>query len=120
MIIGYALGNSVGPQPWKTQYQPRNHVPWTVISVCWAMSGLTMLLLRWYLARENARRDREQAAAVSATREQQGGDEKHEGDEGEDGEEVYLEDAKGEEVGKVDKAFLDLTDIENRDFRYVL
>ncbi|EKM55082.1 uncharacterized protein PHACADRAFT_208608 [Phanerochaete carnosa HHB-10118-sp] len=120
MIIGYALGNSVGPQPWKTQYQPRNHVPWTVISVCWAMSGLTMLLIRWYLVRENARRDREQAAAASALREQQGGKEKHEADEEEDGEEVYLEDAKGEEIGKVDKAFLDLTDIENRDFRYVL
>ncbi|GJE96883.1 MFS general substrate transporter [Phanerochaete sordida] len=120
MIIGYALGNAVGPQPWKKQYQPRNHVPWTVICVCWAVSGALMLLLRWYLARENARRDAEQAAA--APEPGRGDvDEKHEGDgDGASEEEVYLEDARGAEVGKVDKAFLDLTDIENRDFRYVL
>lgn len=106
MIIGYALGNAVGPQPWKSQYQPRNHVPWTVICVCWAMSGFIMLLLRWYLARENRLREVEQAQFEVCERDVE--------------KEMYLEDAKGEEVGKIDRAFLDLTDIENREFRYVL
>ena len=115
MVVGYALGNAVGPQPWRRRYQPRNHVPWAVIAACWALSGLTLLLLRWYLARENAKRDREQAAAARS----QGGEGEKAKGEGEV-EDVYLENAKGEEVGKVDKAFLDLTDIENRDFRYVL
>lgn len=108
MIIGYALGNAVGPQPWKAQYQPRNHVPWTVICVCWAMSGFIMLLLRWYLARENRLREVEQARFEIC--ESTGRDAEKE---------IYLENAKGE-VGKVDRAFLDLTDIENRQFRYVL
>ena len=38
----------------------RNRVPWTIMLVAWIMSGLTLLLTRWYLANENAKRDREQ------------------------------------------------------------
>ena len=77
-MIGYALGNAVGPQPWKTQYQPRfaatpghiiagahliphrNHVPWAVMGVSWACAGILLLAIRWHLAKENARREREQ------------------------------------------------------------
>lgn len=36
---------------------PRNRVPWIVIGVAWAISGTILLLIRWYLARENTRRD---------------------------------------------------------------
>ena len=57
MLIAYCVGNAAAPFMWQAKYQPRNHVPWTVICVCWAVSGALMLLLRWYLARENARRD---------------------------------------------------------------
>ena len=28
----------------------RNRVPWTIMLVAWIMSGLTLLLTRWYLA----------------------------------------------------------------------
>ena len=59
VMIGYAVGNSAGPQYWQKKYQPRNHIPWTILSVCWAVSALILLALRIYLARENKRRDQE-------------------------------------------------------------
>ena len=102
-MIGYAVGNAAGPQYWKAQYQPRNRVPWIILAVCWAVSALLLLATRAYLARENARRER---AGPDAT----------------------YEDAYVTEVGpdgktverRVDRAFLDLTDVQNREFRYVL
>ena len=59
VMIGYAVGNAAGPQYWKAQYQPRNHVPWAILSACWAASALLFLATRAYLAWENARRERE-------------------------------------------------------------
>ncbi|KAI0807659.1 MFS general substrate transporter [Fomes fomentarius] len=103
VMIGYAVGNSAGPQYWKKQYQPRNHIPWLILSICWAVSALILLALRVYLARENARREKE------------GPDTRYE--------DVYIEEKQSDGTvveKKVDKAFLDLTDIQNRDFRYVL
>ncbi|KAF7793127.1 hypothetical protein EIP86_004236 [Pleurotus ostreatoroseus] len=103
VMIGYAVGNAAGPQYWKAQYQPRNHVPWAILSACWAASALLFLVTRAYLAWENAARDRETHDARW--------------------DEVYITetrpDGTKEEV-RVDKEFLDLTDIQNRDFRYVL
>ncbi|OBZ75992.1 putative transporter PB10D8.01 [Grifola frondosa] len=103
VMVGYAVGNSAGPQYWKAQYQPRDHVPWTILAVCWAVSGILLLVLRFYLARENAKRDREEHDSAY--------------------DDVYItqenEDGTTTEK-KVDKAFLDLTDRMNRDYRYVL
>lgn len=104
----------------------RNHVPWIVISVGWAVSGLIMLLLRWYLARENARRDEEEkqlrssAPASDADSSTEKAVEVIAGGAASEADAVYLADAHGAQVGKVDRAFLDLTDIENRQFRYAL
>ncbi|KAI0957870.1 hypothetical protein AcW1_006123 [Taiwanofungus camphoratus] len=103
VMVGYAVGNAVGPQYWKAQYQPRNHVPWAILSACWFSSGVILLVTRWYLARENAKRDREEHDSTY--------DSMYITDEKEDG-------TRAER--RVDKAFLDLTDIQNRDFRYVL
>ena len=86
-----------------------------------------MLLLRWYLARQNKLRERERDDSLNdrprlphSSRPVEAAGEK-EGDAGDDDkfDEVYLVDSEGIAIGKVDKAFLDLTDIENRDFRYV-
>lgn len=64
---------------------------------------MLFLVTRVYLARENARRERE------------GHDTQYD--------EVYVsqtrEDGTKEEV-RVEKEFLDLTDFQNRDYRYVL
>lgn len=58
VMIGYAVGNAAGPQYWQKKYQPRNHVPWLILSICWAVSALLLLATRAYLAWENARRER--------------------------------------------------------------
>ncbi|EED79307.1 predicted protein [Postia placenta Mad-698-R] len=100
VMVGYAVGNAVGPQYWKAEYQPRNHIPWAILTACWFVSGMLLLVTRWYLARENAKRDRE---AHDPTYD-----------------DVYITDEATQSEKKVDKAFLDLTDIQNRDFRYVL
>ncbi|KAH7907862.1 MFS general substrate transporter [Hygrophoropsis aurantiaca] len=103
MLSAYCIGNSVGPFMWEQQYKPRNHVPWTVIGVCYATCPLILLVIRAMLARENRKRDAEPV------------------DESYDGMfiEHITEDGKRVEV-KVDKEYLDLTDRQNREFRYVL
>ncbi|KAL0946783.1 hypothetical protein HGRIS_012956 [Hohenbuehelia grisea] len=103
VLSGYAIGNAVGPFMWQKRYQPRNHVPWTIIAVASAVSGILLLILRAMLAMENKRRDMEQ----------------HD----DSFDDVYLThvEADGKTVEKkVDRAFLDLTDRQNREFRYVL
>ncbi|TCD70250.1 hypothetical protein EIP91_004151 [Steccherinum ochraceum] len=103
VMIGYAVGNAVGSQYWKVQYQPRNHVPWAILSACWFTTAVLILILRTYLASQNARRDKEPRDGTYDN--------------------VYVNEKSSEgtvEALKVDKEFLDLTDIQNRDFRYVL
>ena len=58
VMVGYAVGNAVGPQYWQARYQPRNRVPWAILAACWAASLLILLATRFYLAAENRRRDR--------------------------------------------------------------
>ncbi|EPQ57979.1 MFS general substrate transporter [Gloeophyllum trabeum ATCC 11539] len=103
VLIGYGIGNAAGPFMWKKKYQPRNHVPWAVITVCIFVYCCILLGIRAYCVSENKRRDNERR------------DENYE--------DVYVtvKNENGTVVEKkVDKAFLDLTDRENLDFRYVL
>lgn len=37
----------------------RNHIPWAILSACWFVSMVLILILRWYLARQNSKRDNE-------------------------------------------------------------
>ncbi|KAF9239490.1 MFS general substrate transporter [Melanogaster broomeanus] len=104
MLSAYCIGNACGPFLWQAKYKPRNHVPWAVIAACYATGPLILLTIRYMLDRENRRRDAE-VVDDSAS------------------EEYFIEkvteDGKRVEM-KVDKAFMDLTDRQNRDFRYVL
>ncbi|KAJ3809061.1 MFS general substrate transporter [Lentinula aff. lateritia] len=103
MLCGYCIGNAVGPFMWQEKYKPRNHVPWIVIGVCYVVSIILLMIIRAYLANENRRRDAEPLDTTY--------------------DDVYIElmgsDSMMEKV-KVEKEFLDLTDVQNRDFRYVL
>ncbi|KAF8954615.1 major facilitator superfamily domain-containing protein [Flammula alnicola] len=102
ILSAYAIGNAAGPFMWKKQYQPRNHIPWSIISACIGACSILILLLRFMLQSENKRRDAEQRDDTY--------------------DDVYLKQelADGTKTEKrVDRAFLDLTDIQNRDFRYV-
>jgi len=103
MLSAYCIGNAAGPFMWQSKYKPRNHIPWIIIGICYLLCMMILLAIRYILAKENKRRDGEPV------------DETHD--------EVYIEDVgeDGEKrKRKVDKVFLDLTDIQNRDFRYVL
>ncbi|EPQ50298.1 MFS general substrate transporter [Gloeophyllum trabeum ATCC 11539] len=103
MLSAYCVGNAAGPFMWQQRYKPRNHVPWIIIGICYVICPALLLIIRRLLAAENKRRDSEPP------------DETYD--------DVYIEtvDGKGNVVErKVDKEFLDLTDRQNRDFRYVL
>ncbi|KAG6868696.1 hypothetical protein C0993_011926 [Termitomyces sp. T159_Od127] len=103
VLIGYGIGNTAGPFMWKAMYQPRNRVPWAILTGFCVFSALVLFVLRAHLALENKRRNNEKR------------DYKYDN--------VYMAhvEADGTTVEKkIDKAFLDLTDIKNRDFRYVL
>jgi len=103
MLGAYCVGNAAGPFMWQARYQPRNHIPWIVIGSCYVACPVILLAIRALLVRENKRRDQEPPDDAY--------------------DDVYLQqiDMDGNIVEKrVDKAFLDLTDRQNRDFRYVL
>ncbi|PPR01815.1 hypothetical protein CVT24_001679 [Panaeolus cyanescens] len=103
MLSAYCIGNSAGPFMWQAKYKPRNHIPWIIIGICYLCCMGLLVILRYHMSNENKRRDLEPH------------DETYD--------DVYIErmgkDGEMERV-KVDKEFLDLTDIQNRDFRYVL
>ncbi|KAI0920709.1 hypothetical protein AcV5_010383 [Taiwanofungus camphoratus] len=103
MLIAYCIGNAAGPFMWQERYRPRNRLPWAVIGLCYLACPIILLLIRRVLSAENRRRDMEPRDDTY--------------------DDVYIEVvvSDGERVErKVDKEFLDLTDIQNRDFRYVL
>ncbi|KAJ3755153.1 MFS general substrate transporter [Lentinula raphanica] len=105
VLIGYALGNIASPLIWKSEYQPRNHVPWDFIASSIGASIILLLVLRTMLAKDNANRDKETCQ--------------------DDYSDIYLPSKELDSdtnmpQRKVDKIFLDLTDIQNRDFRYTL
>ncbi|GAW03134.1 MFS general substrate transporter [Lentinula edodes] len=104
MLGAYCIGNAAAPFMWQAKYKPRNHVPWTIIGICYGICMLLLLAIRSYLHRQNKLREVEPY------------DDQYDN--------VYIgrllnEDGTRDEI-KVEKEFLDLTDKQNRDFRYVL
>jgi len=103
MLGAYCIGNSAGPFMWQAKFAPRNHVPWIIIGICYLICPFLLFTLRVMLSRENKKRDNEPADDTY--------------------DDVWLKqtDEDGQIIErKVDKAFLDLTDRQNHDFRYVL
>jgi len=103
MLSGYCIGNAAGPFMWQAKYKPRNHIPWIIIGVCDIACVCLLFTIRVLLSRENKRRDAEPLNDAYDN--------------------VFLTkiDQNGNRVEmRVSKEFLDLTDRQNRDFRYVL
>ncbi|KAF7345820.1 MFS general substrate transporter [Mycena venus] len=105
MLGAFCIGNSAGSFMWKEKYKPRNRVPWIVIATCYMCCMLLVLTIRYLLVAENRKR------GVESKRDNQYDN-------------VYVvrpvsTRSRRVERVKVDKEFLDLTDIQNRDFRYV-
>ncbi|KAF8848455.1 MFS general substrate transporter [Acephala macrosclerotiorum] len=104
--VGYGLGNILSPQLFQPQYKPRYYVTWGVIlGVANVFPALLVLYTRYYLNKENKRRD----ALVASGKDIQGTGV------------VESSDGEGHFVDHVvDNNQLDLTDRENLTFRYVL
>ncbi|KAF2152955.1 MFS transporter [Myriangium duriaei CBS 260.36] len=103
--VGYGLGNILSPQLFRPSWAPKYHPTWAILLViACILPSVDILFLRWYLVRENKRRDALEAASKVS----------HKGiveSVGEDG-------TKTQTV--VSNNQLDLTDRENLEFRYVL
>ncbi|KAF8264096.1 MFS general substrate transporter [Lactarius quietus] len=103
MLSGYCVGNAAGPFMWQAKYKPRNHIPWIIFGICDLACMCLLFAIRVILSRENKRRDAEPV------------------DEAYDNVFLTKTDQDGNRLEmKVSKEFLDLTDRQNRDFRYVL
>ncbi|OCB91485.1 membrane transporter [Sanghuangporus baumii] len=103
LLIAESLGNTIGPQMWLDSFAPRYHVPWAIIAICYSSAAVLLLIQRYVLNRENKKRDTETPDHIY------------------DDVWIKVTDENGDITEKrVDKAFLDLTDKQNRDFRYVL
>ncbi|KAJ5281972.1 hypothetical protein N7478_007344 [Penicillium angulare] len=89
-FISWAAGNAIGPQVFLDWDAPRYHIAWSVHLACYACMTAAVIYLRFYLMRQNAKKDEMLAA---------------EGFSGADPDLIH--------------AFEDKTDQENMNFRYV-
>ncbi|KOS47689.1 hypothetical protein ACN38_g1366 [Penicillium nordicum] len=97
IFLGYCAGNLAGPQFFIAEEAPNYHTAYTTILVCYAVTIGLVIVFRFYLMWENARRDKEQGVKI-------------------DPEEVRRVNLSTDEVALQ----VDLTDEENRSFRYIL
>jgi ACS family allantoate permease-like MFS transporter len=111
-LVAYSVGQMVSPQWWRDEYKPRNRVPWAIILTSYCCQVLLILLLRWYLNRRNVARDAAQAAATTEEEKEKFSEYGW----------LDIPAANGQPASRVrvEKRFLDMTDNENMNFRYVL
>ncbi|WVQ76152.1 hypothetical protein IAR50_005805 [Cryptococcus sp. DSM 104548] len=97
LLIGYCLGNLLSPQMWQSKYAPRYYLPWGIILATYVINPLILLAIRYFLNRENKRRDR----LVETGH-------------------MEIEKFVDEHGDEIDPTFLDMTDHKNLAFRYPL
>lgn len=56
-FISWAAGNSVGPQVFLARNAPRYFIAFSVHLACYSLMLVAIFFLRWWLKRENARKD---------------------------------------------------------------
>ncbi|KAG9238685.1 major facilitator superfamily domain-containing protein [Amylocarpus encephaloides] len=93
-FISWATGNAIGPQVFLKWNAPRYFIAFATHMGCYTLLMFVLAFLRFYLKRENAKKDRIQS-------------------------EIAGSGAPEGEVGSTVHAFDDLTDRENVNFRYV-
>ncbi|KAF2834745.1 MFS transporter [Patellaria atrata CBS 101060] len=89
-FIAWAVGNAIGPQVFLDHEEPRYFTAFSIHMGCYVVLVITIVVLRWYLKRENRRKDELVAQGVREARDE-----------------------------RLVHAFDDLTDRENPNFRYV-
>ncbi|KAJ6142194.1 hypothetical protein N7497_011293 [Penicillium chrysogenum] len=97
IFLGYCAGNLAGPQFFISEEAPSYHTAYTTILACYAITIGLVIVFRFYLVWENARRDKEQGVKI-------------------DPEEVRRVNISTDD----DVLQVDQTDKENRSFRYIL
>ena len=94
-FISWATGNAIGPQVFLDYDKPRYLIAFATHMGCYTLLVLVIFFLRWYLRRQNSKKDRIQAELA-----------------GQVGTEGVIDQ-------RMVHAFEDLTDRENMNFRYV-
>ncbi|PQE15637.1 MFS transporter protein [Rutstroemia sp. NJR-2017a BBW] len=94
LFTGYCVGNIIGPQTFIASEAPAYHSAYIAMLVGYSVKLASVVVLYIYMYMSNKRRDREQAERGDASEE--------------------------EEREAVEKGMLDMTEIDNRGFRYIL
>lgn len=88
-FIFWSAGNAIGPQVFLSREAPKYHTAFATHLGCYGLLVVILLFFRFYLSRQNKKRDELAAAGVSETHDE-----------------------------RMAHAFEDLTDRENPNFRY--
>ncbi|KAF4806914.1 putative transporter [Colletotrichum siamense] len=99
-VVAASAANMISPEFWQPKYKPRYTLPWAFMTAFWFISPAMCLVIRWYLVRENRRRQANLDADGSS-----------------DDNDVL---DTGDTVVHVYKEDLDLTDRQNQKFIYPL
>ncbi|KAF9878348.1 hypothetical protein CkaCkLH20_04386 [Colletotrichum karsti] len=99
-VVAASVANMVSPEFWQPKYKPRYTLPWAFMTAFWFISPAMCLIIRWYLVRENTRRQNLLDSDASSV------------------ENEILD--TGDEVIRVHNEDLDLTDRQNLKFIYPL
>ena len=102
LFTGYCVGNIIGPQTFKASEAPQYNSAYIAMLVGYVIKLVSITVLYVYMYLANKKRDREQAVT------------------GDGGERLETEqDAKVRREG-IEKGMLDMTELDNKAFRYVL
>jgi len=105
-FIGYCIGQMLCTQFWKVQYRPRNIVPWSIQLSSYVFDICIIYAMRLYFQYVNRKRDAEKLA--SGKEYEEFGYVEH-----------VNEDGSTSRI-KVPIQFMDVTDWENKAFRYAI
>ncbi|KAL5392763.1 hypothetical protein DPSP01_000463 [Paraphaeosphaeria sporulosa] len=94
LFTGYCVGNIIGPQTFKDSEKPGYHSAYVAMLIGYSIKLLAVLVLYAYMWSVNKKRDRESASGIHLTDE--------------------------EEKAAVEAGMLDVTELDNKGFRYIL
>lgn len=94
LFTGYCVGNIIGPQTFKSSEKPGYRSAYVAMLIGYCVKLIAVLVLYLYMWSVNKRRDRESASGIQLTDE--------------------------EEKAAVEAGMHDVTEIDNKGFRYIL
>ncbi|KAG0157019.1 hypothetical protein PDIDSM_4202 [Penicillium digitatum] len=57
-IVAASVANMISPEFWRSKYIPRYVLPWALMTAFWLISPAMCIVIRFYLKRENKRREK--------------------------------------------------------------